>query len=135
MYKCEYFAIHELVPPHIYKQWGERAWQFLDVRALRTLDYLRRKYGKITVNNYIWGGEREWSGLRTPDSPYYSETSQHTYGRAFDCLFHTAHIDKVRQDILSKPDEFPHINCIEMNVSWLHFDVRNSERIKMVYPA
>ena len=82
MYRCEYFAIHELVPPKVFQEWGEKAWELLDERLLITLDRLRRRYGPMTVNNYYWGKEREWSGLRTKDSPFYSRYSQHTFGRA-----------------------------------------------------
>ena len=80
MYKCEHFAIHELVPPHVFEQRGEKAWELLDDRLLVTLDRLRERYGSMTVNNYYWGSDREWSGLRTNDSPYYSPYSQHTFG-------------------------------------------------------
>lgn len=136
IYKCVHFAIHELVPRRIFEARGEKAWQLLDVNALITLDRLREKYGPITVNNYYWGGEREWSGLRTPNSPFYSLTSQHTYGRAFDCLFAETTADKVRTDLLINPNglvaEF--INTIEMGTSWLHFDTRNCLRIKTFKP-
>lgn len=87
MYKCEHFSIHELVPPHVFHKRGEKAWELLDERLLITLDRLRSRYGQMTINNYHWGKDREWSGLRTSDSPYYSALSQHSFGRAADCLF------------------------------------------------
>ena len=92
MYKYAHFSIHELVPPNVIHAQEERALQLLDERLLITLDRLHKRYGSITVNNWYWGRVREWSGLRTKDSPYYSEFSQHTFGRAADCLFgdHTA---------------------------------------------
>ena len=136
MYRCEYFAIHELVPPKVFQEWGEKAWELLDERLLITLDRLRRRYGPMTVNNYYWGREREWSGLRTKDSPFYSRYSQHTFGRAADCLFAERAAEEVRQDILSHstdPD-FEMIGSVELNVSWLHFDVRNCHRIKTYQP-
>lgn len=136
MYKCKHFKIHELVPPRIFEQYESKAWMFLDERMLITLDRLRARYGPITVNNYFWGGEREWSGLRTPDSPFYSPGSQHTFGRAADCLFSMTTADKVRTDILADQDgdTYKLITAIEMGVSWLHFDTRNCERIKCFYP-
>ena len=136
MYKCEYFKVHELVPPHVYDARGEKAWELLDKRLLQTLDRLRRRYGPMTVNNYYWGGDREWSGLRTSDSPYYSPYSQHTFGRAADCLFKTISVEQVRREILSTPNapEFELIGSIELDVSWLHFDVRNCNRIKTYTP-
>lgn len=135
-YKCRHFEIHELVPPAVFNRRGEKAWELLDVRALITLDRLRDRYGRMTVNNWKWGGEREWSGLRTPDSPYFSPFSQHTFGRAFDVLFASHTAEEVRQQILGDKNhpDFEFINSLELGVSWLHFDVRNSERIKAFHP-
>ena len=136
MYKCEHFSIHELVSPHVFHNRGEKAWQLLDERLLITLDKLRSRYGQMTVNNYYWGKDREWSGLRTSDSPYYSAFSQHSFGRAADCLFTSNSAETVRQDILANPgdDDFKLIGSLELGVSWLHFDVRNCDRIKTYYP-
>lgn len=136
MYKCEYFAIHELVPKHIHEKWGEKAWRFLDEKALITIDKLRERYGQITINDYFWGGAYEWSGLRTPDCPVYSETSDHSYGRAFDCKFKTIHAVDVRFEIQKFPDHdaFKYINSIELDVGWLHFATNNVERIMTFKP-
>jgi hypothetical protein len=134
MYKCKYFKLHELVPSEIYHRYGDRAWEFLDDRLLMAIDNLRDHFGKMTINNWFWGGDREWSGLRTPDSPYYSPTSQHTFGRAADCLFDGYSADYARKTILKNPLEFNYINAMEMGVDWLHIDVRNCKRIKQFTP-
>jgi len=136
MYKCRYFDIRELVPPSVYDDRDERAWELLDSRMLITLDALRLRYGPITVNNWHTGGDRHWSGLRTPDSPWYKPYSQHTFGRAADCIFHSTDAESVRQDILANPDarEFELIMSIELGTSWIHFDVRNCVRIKTYTP-
>lgn len=136
MYKCEHFSIHELVPPHVFNNRGEKAWELLDERLLITLDRLRSRYGQMTINNYYWGKDREWSGLRTSDSPYYSAFSQHSFGRAADCLFTGKSAEEIRHDILANPeeDDFKLIGSLELGVSWLHFDVRNCDRIKTYHP-
>lgn len=134
MYKCRYFRIEELVPPEVFHIRGDLAWELLDSRMLGALDLLRDRFGKITVNNWVWGGDREWSGLRTPDSPFYSPYSQHTFGRAADCLFASVSADEVRSEIISSPHLFPRIMSVELDVSWLHFDVRNCQRIKTYSP-
>ena len=135
-YRCEHFKIHELVPPKVFQDRGERAWQLLDTRLLITLDKLRNRFGPMTINNYYWGKDREWSGLRTPDSPYYSAYSQHTFGRAADCLFRDKMTEAVRGEILANPDDpdFMLIGSIELGVSWLHFDTRNCDRIMTYKP-
>jgi hypothetical protein len=136
IYIPKYFEIYELVSPQAYEDRGEKAWELLDTRLLSTLDLLRKRYGPMIINDYFWGGTREWSGLRTPDSPFYSKYSQHSFGRAADILFKNYSADKIRGDLL---DKYPHlefhlITAIEMNVSWVHIDVRNTERIKQFYP-
>lgn len=125
MYKCKYFKIYELVPKAVHKARGESAWSLLDSQALEMLDRIREFAGPTTVNNWYWKGDRMWSGLRTPESPYYSPYSQHTYGRAFDCITPQKTAQELREYILSTPDEFPYIRGIELDVSWLHFDVGN----------
>jgi len=135
MYKCNHFRIYELVPPHIYAQFRAQAWQFMDDRLLKSLDILRDLYGPIIINNYMHGGEREWSGLRTPNSPYYSPTSQHSFGRAADCLFRDTDVELVRKHIISKtiPARI-HITAVELGTSWLHIDCRNVEPVKTFRP-
>ena len=135
-YKCEHFAIEELVPPQVAADRGQRAWQLLDPRALVTQDRLRERYGRMTVNNYKFGGDRQWSGLRTPDSPWYRTYSQHSFGRAFDNIFSDVTVDEVREDILANPDDktFEYIMRVEMKTSWLHYDVANCKRIVTFNP-
>ena len=129
MYKPKYFRVEELVPQHAFTDRGQAAIQLIDERVLITLDVLREKFGPITVNNWVWGGPRQWSGLRTQESPFGTQYSQHRFGRAADCVFRDVTAEEVRQYILAAPDEFPHITFIELDVSWLHFDVRNCPRI------
>lgn len=127
MYIPPNFKLYELVPPKVYEAWGLQAWQFLDQLALMSLQEIRAELGIVTVNDWKWGGNREWSGLRTPDSPYYSPFSQHTFGRAFDCLIKGVTADEARQAIRDgkQNGKFQFINAIEVDVDWLHFDVRN----------
>jgi len=134
-YKPIHFITEELVPQKVYEDRGEKALELLDVRALITLDSLRNSYGIIVVNNWHKGGNFNWCGLRTPDSPNYKSYSQHTFGRAFDCHFKNVNVDIIRNDILHNPDAFPYIMSIELGTSWLHFDVRNCDRIQTYYPT
>ncbi len=131
MYKCRHFVIQELVDPEIYKLRGEKAWELFDDRALITLDALRDEFGPIIVNNWHFGGSRKWSGLRTSSSSYYSPTSQHSFGRAFDCLPKNISVEKMREEIIrSRNSKFPYITGLELNVTWIHFDTRNHTPLK-----
>ncbi len=138
-----HFSLKELVPKHVYDKWGEKAWMFLDFRALKTLEWLRDELGQCTVNNWAWGGEYSQSGLRTHEfymqggnelRPEYiakemiaDSFSQHKYGRAFDCKFKNHTADEVRQFIKDKwriyGYEWP--VTLEEDVSWVHFDTRH----------
>lgn len=129
-YRCKYFDIRELVGRTTYDKRGEAAWELLDENILRMLDIVREKFCPLVVNNWHIGGEREWSGLRTSESPYYSPYSQHSFGRAFDCIPVGRTVDDLREYILSHDEEFPHIGGIEIGVDWLHIDGRNYNGIK-----
>ena len=126
-----YFKIQELVPPAVYADQGERAWRLIDSGLVYTLNCLREVHGPITVNNWHIGGPREWSGLRTPDSPYYSPGSYHSCGQAADCLFSNEPVTLVRTHILAF-DKFPLVGGIELDVSWLHVDVRQRRDGKII---
>jgi len=134
-YVCEHFIIEELVSQKVFEERGERAWQLLDPRGLITLDRLRKRYGRMTINDWKWGGKNESRGLRTQDSPWYRQFSQHSFGRGFDAIFSDTDnpitAEEVRIDIQENKDhpDFEFIMSIELEVSWLHFDVRNCERI------
>ena len=132
----KYYYVHEFVPEHIYKEYGEKAWRFINAGLIETYDTLKERFpkGSITINNYFWGGDRHWSGLRTPQSPYYSETSIHSLGGAGDSIFSDYTAEEVRQDIINNPEIYPHVKGIEMGISWLHVDTRNEYEVKLFYP-
>lgn len=133
-YVCRYFTIEELVPRSVYRDRSQKAWELLDTNMLKVIDRLRDKFGSMTINSWRWGGDREWSGLRTPDSPYFSLYSQHSFGRAFDIIFNDITVEEVREYILDNPEEFPEIGGVELDTSWLHIDGRNYTGIKRFTP-
>lgn len=128
--KCKHFIIQELVDRKTFTAKGEAAWELIDSRLIETIDKLREKFGKMTINNWNWGGNREWSGLRTKESPDYSPYSQHSFGRAVDIIPTEATVDEIREYIKANPEEFSYIKGIEEDVSWLHIDCRNCDVLK-----
>lgn len=129
MIKANHFKIHELVPPAIFTMFGENAWWFIDPRLVVLIDAMREEFGSATINNYKFGGKREWSGLRTPDSPWYKPTSQHSFGRAADMIFKDYSASGVRDLMIANQSKWlaicPSIT-LERDVEWVHVDVRNS---------
>ena len=141
MYKTRHFKLYELVPRQIYESTprdkDHRLWGLFDDRTLVTADALRDRYGKTTINDWKWGGNNQYGGWRPGDCEIGSELSQHKFGRALDPKFQEVTAEEVREDILTK-EYFDMITCVEMDISWLHYDMRNwdivANGILKVYP-
>lgn len=132
MYQCKHFDIQELVPPHIHKEHGNAAWELLDVRALVTLDALSDKFGVLVCNDWHVGGRRKWAGLQTPECPYYSAVSQHTFGRGFSVVSGKVSYEAMREKVLRERKRlFPNISGIELNTNHFGFDCRNHAPVKL----
>lgn len=129
--RSKYFKIEELVDKTVHGTMKDRAWSLIDSRLIESIDTIKENFpkGTITINNWVFGGNREWSGLRTFSSPYFSQSSQHTFGRAVDMVFSHYDVNDVRNAIMSNIELYPHIRGIELDVSWLHIDVRNHDTL------
>lgn len=129
--KSKHFRIEELVPKGTFEELGEQAWELIHPDLIEMIDLIKEHFpeGSCTINNWLWNGQRNWSGLRTPDSPYYSKTSQHTLGKAVDMIFNHYTTDYVRDFIIRNIDQFPKIKGIEIGTSWLHIDVRDRKTL------
>lgn len=120
-----YFHVAELVPPTLFQQYGEpRSWNFVNKRAFENLVKFREYVGHaFVINNYRTGGPREWSGLRTPDSPYYKSTSQHSFANAFDIQCPALEPQEL-QEIVQKVYAEYEIGGLELAPTWTHIDWR-----------
>ncbi len=124
--KSKYFKIKELVSLELYNLLHEDLlWKLIDSELIETIDKLKEVFnkGSITINSYAWSGDRTQSGVRTKNSKYYRESSQHSIGKAIDCVFSAYTTEEVRDYILDNPEEFPLIGGVEV-ADWLHIDVR-----------
>lgn len=136
-YRPKHFQLHELIGPDVFDARGEAAWELLDPFLLMALDRLRGFFGPVTVNNWYWQGSYTESGLRSAQTATGARYSQHKYGRAADCKFRDVTPQEAFERIVANPDDFPTITCLEdvsATPTWLHVDVRNCERIKVVRP-
>ena len=118
--------LDEYIPKELYLKYEKKPHRLiamLDSRMIKGDQLLRDKFGSVTINNWWNKKNRNWSGIRTPDSSYYSFTSQHSWGRASDKLFKLATAEEVRQYIKDNHIELG-FTCIEDNVSWVHSDCR-----------
>jgi hypothetical protein len=135
--KARHFRIEEYVPEVVFRDLGEKAWQLIDIRLIENMDSLKDQlediYDReiaITINNWLWGGERQQSGLRINGQPYHTPYSQHTFGKAADSICEIPAKD-IRRHIKDQLIVLPHPCVIEEfdsdgeEISWLHCDVRN----------
>lgn len=129
-YKPIHFCTEEFVDRKTFEQLGEAALGTMDVRILITADKIREYLGtSVTINNWKWGKDREWSGLRTVGSPFYSPYSQHSFGRAIDFIVNGMQAQSVRNLIKANPkhEAFQYITRMEEfpGMSWIHVDCCN----------
>ncbi len=117
------FVVQELVPPEMFKRFIDLSIRYVDPRLLVVLGEIREWLDRpMTINNWHTGGNREWSGIRTPDSPYYSKYSGHSWGMAFDAVGDWD-AGMVRKAITSGQLKLSYPVRLESGVSWLHVDV------------
>ena len=135
IYKPKHFALYEVFPQAFYeenKHLGDRLWVMFDYYLLITLDRLRERYGRATINNWYWGGEVHFRGWRPFESKIGSFFSQHKFGRAFDIIFKDASAEEVREDARKlyqiRGNTFEYIMRIEEGVRWLHVDRGHQNR-------
>ncbi len=124
----EWFLLPELVCPHTFRKWGEKAWQFLDTDALRVLLALRCDILQVPL---ICNGQGHTQrGLRcnicdipagkTRQGVQY--LSAHTMGKAFDLTSPAMSAADMRRQIDAKADLLPCNIRVEDGVTWLHVD-------------
>jgi hypothetical protein len=137
-----YFKVSDLVCPHAYKAFGERAWQFLDTEYLHTLLVIRTQILKagMTCNNYNDPNRSATvapftqRGLRCNICQLVIDKSKantaylsaHVTGAGgdFDTKGMTAESARLR--IQTYSHLLPYPIRMEARVSWLHFDVYDS---------
>lgn len=130
-FRPRHFSLAELVNPDIFRDLGERAWDYLRPEGLQMIDNIRNRFGPVIINNWAIGGEYSESGLRQSDSKTGARYSMHKFGCAFDMKFQDATPQEVYDFILKHPDQFPEVTTMEnidATPTWLHADVRNHNR-------
>lgn len=122
-----YFKPDELVDSETYRRFGDSSIRFIDERLIISLNSIRAFFNApIIVNNKKF----QWRGLRTPSSPVYSTYSQHSFGRAADFNMIGYDPEEIRNHIIKNPG---YIRGIEMDVNWVHIDIRNTPKLVKFY--
>lgn len=122
-----YFKVKELVCQHIYARWGETSWQFLDTDYLHALLVIRRDILKSAMicnnSSMTQRGMRcnRCDMVRAKTTPY---LSAHVFGKGGDFTVIGMTAEQARQKIKANKHLLPCPIRLEMNIEWVHFDVR-----------
>ena len=138
-YQCRYFKGYEIVDKDTFIMLGNQVWMLFHPEALISLDNIRAWFDRpVIVNNWASGGDLQFRGFRPSDCTVGAKFSQHRLGNAFDLDVQGIAADEVRKVILDNKDNdirFQYITCLETDISWVHFDMRNiPNRILLVRP-
>ncbi|HBC3499794.1 TPA: hypothetical protein KDY90_002574 [Vibrio parahaemolyticus] len=131
-YSPKWFQPCELVSREAWRKRGAKVLVGIDTRLLITIDTLREILEEIDpskaallCNDWVYGGSRQYSGLRLPGDKHYSEFSAHSRGKAVDLVSRYYTAEQLRQIILENRERFPYLTRMEKDVNWLHLDVFN----------
>lgn len=159
------FDIEEFVPRSTYDKYGENARWFISPKMVKCAEfyksfftnYYKNKYGNenvksvsIVINNWSYGGSKQYSGYRPPDYTEGAKESQHRHHNAFDCEIVVVFYDGKREEanyteihkvIKDNEAEFmangvTTVEDVTIAKGWLHTDFRwtNLNHILVVKP-
>lgn len=121
----QYFSVKELVCNHVFANFGERSWQFLDTDYLYALLVVRRDIlqRSMTCNS----GTAHQRGLRCNmcdmvKGKAAAYLSAHILGKAGDFTVSGMTAEQARQAIRAKANLLPCNIRLEAGVTWLHMD-------------
>lgn len=142
MFRSKRFSTKELVPPAEYNRWGENAQFLMNALLILTIHTLRSRHGRFIVNST--SRDRQQSGLRTLDyyireypewslekcqAEYANYRCEHVRGDAADLIPLDTDLETIYADIRENPDLYPFLSFVEVDITWLHVDVRNQPHI------
>ena len=150
MNRPRYFTIHELADPAIIAERGENGtWVLLDHNILRAADWLRERFGPISINGLYKGVLFTESGLRRANTTTGAKFSQHKSGKALDLKFHNIEEGDVYGFIMANQEQAYRMGIRRVeNIAftgrvggggWLHIDCKETgaamvNRIQVVKP-
>ena len=134
--KAKYFGIEELVCPHVFEKYGERAWMFLDDRLIYNLDTIRERIGKPI---YVNIGDLSQRGLRCNQCQIVKDKagelylSAHIMGKAVDFNVRDIEAEVMRLWLAKNGHLLPYPIRLESGVAWVHMDIFPNELGQKVY--
>lgn len=136
---CPNITVKELVCPHIYKKWGDKAIRFIDPDIIACLNVIRNDILKcpIVINNDTWKQRGMRCNLcdlvKTKTTPY---LTSHLFGKAIDFLCKQYTVRQVHELIKKNAHLLPCKIRLESPIdapTWTHFDIMTYGQIEKVY--
>jgi hypothetical protein len=139
---CPNITVKEVVCPHIYQKWGDKAIRFIDPDLIEVLNVIRNKILKcpIVINNGTWkqrGMRCNLCGLvvekTNKGQPY---LTAHLLGKAIDFSCKTYTVPQVHELIKKNANLLPckiRLESPENASSWVHFDISTYGQKEKVY--
>lgn len=124
----ENISLQELISKEHYESQGELAIRAINKRAPRAIQFIRNEYGPVKINDWLWGGEFNESGVRLSHHKYYRPYSDHSFGNAFDLKFSESNFKDVIKDIKNSPEVYIPLGItgLEINTDgWVHVSFAN----------
>ena len=140
-YQPKHFILQELIDKKTWQIYGDKAWKFLDPRALFSLDGIwelvnKKERRRVYANTWYWDGGRQWSGFRPLFCLIGADNSPHRRGCAYDLTVEGIEAEDVRRQILEYQFidyQLRYITRLEQKqdgkpISWVHFDCVNLDK-------
>lgn len=140
---CQNISVKEIVCPHVYSKYGDKAIRFIDKDLIAVLDVIRNKILKcpIIINN---GKVYTQRGFRCNICPLVAEKTKvgkiylsgHNMGKACDFSCNKYSVIQIHKMIKENADLLPCKIRLESPLdatSWVHVDVMNYGQKDKVY--
>ena len=123
----DYFIVPELVTEELYALMGPNAITVFEKEILTTLVQLRKHFKvPFIVNDWHLGGRFDGRGYRDYGETTGSDDSTHRLAIGIDFVAVDVEAHLIRAEILANQDKFPLLRRLEDNVSWVHFDLKET---------
>ena len=139
---CPNITVKELVCPHIYKKWGDKAIRFIDPDIIACLNVIRNDILKcpIVINNGTW----KQRGMRCNLCPLVVEKTgknqpyltSHLLGKAIDFSCKQYTVQQMHELIKKNAHLLPCKIRLESPIdapTWIHFDIMTYGQTEKVY--
>lgn len=139
----QHFKTWELVPWRIWQMLGENARNLVSGRLIQAMNQMRVDLDKPMICNTKGDDGRDQCCLRIPGQTHYRATSRHAgnHGNKTDgerCLASDTigqwDAREAHAIILKNKERYHMVKFLEVDITWLHMDVREGDELRMWSP-